>query len=156
MGARAAAHDVAYLFQIWGDMLWFAGFAPSAERPSPYAALEARRAFARAYADFDDEAAVDDFLFQVERAGVAQRTHIMCIWLLLAHGDAQHMLAGAFRATAPLLPLAHTALERAVAGDASVSAAILEFGVMAVASRHALAAAAAATAADQTDGRASD
>ena len=98
----------------------------------------------RAYADLSDQAEVDEFLFQVERAGIAQRAHIMCIWLLLARGDAQHMLAGAFRQTLPLLPLAHAALERAVGGDANARAEIVQYGVMTTAVRHAAAARAAA------------
>jgi hypothetical protein len=142
--ARAAAHDLAYFFLLWGDSLWLAGFKPSIELPVPYAALEARRAFVRAYAQLSDEVEVDEFLFQVERAGIAQRAHIMCIWLLLACGDAQHMLASAFRSTVPMLPIAHAVLERAVGGDASARAEIVEFGVMTTAVRHAAAAWAAA------------
>ena len=138
---RAAGHDLAYFFAVWGDMTWLTGFRPTDEVPSPYAALASRQAVVRAYVlectgCEPNAVSIDDCLFDIECFAMAQRAHIMIIWLLLARGDPKHMLAGAFASTVPLLGFAQRALERA-ASEPDVRAEIVQYGLLTTAARHA-------------------
>jgi Ser/Thr protein kinase RdoA (MazF antagonist) len=115
-GARTAGEDLAYFFAVWGDLLWMAGFAPSATQPYPYPSLEARRTFAAAYINSRGAGTgtaagtvataeeTEELLFEVERNFArTERLRLMIVWALIAKGDSKHMLAGAVSSFLPHL-----------------------------------------------------
>lgn len=154
---RCAGTDIAYLFAVWGDMRYHAGWTPSAAAPIPYAPLDARRAFATAYlqasvavgggAGAPSAADVDAFLYQVEVFGLRERFRLMCVWILLCGGDTSHMMAGAAGMYLPHLQHARAAAAKAEAGDADVKASIATHGLVVVGALASAAAAAEAASA---------
>jgi len=149
---RVAAEDIAYLFAVWGDLRYMAGWTPSADEPTPYAPFDRRKAFAEQYlgtrsGETPSEETVVEFLYEVERAGVAQRLRLMFIWILIARGDPNHMLVGAVSAFIPHVRSALTILKAAEEGDSSVKDDVVKRGVIAYAAAKAATAAATAAAA---------
>ena len=139
---RVAAEDIAYFFVVWGDLRFAAGWKPSAAAPTPYPPLDARRAFAAAYLQHLGNAepvsteAVNAFLYEVERAVVAQRVKLMAIWLLIANGNPEHMLVGGVSAFLPYVARARKLLEQAEKEDnetADRRQKLVESGVITVA-----------------------
>jgi Ser/Thr protein kinase RdoA (MazF antagonist) len=129
-GARTAGADLAYFFAVWGDLLWMAGFAPSATQPYPYPSLEARRTFAAAYINSRGTGAgtvataeeTEELLFEVERNFArTERLRLMIVWALIAKGDSKHMLAGA---VSSFLPHLQHSLELLSEVEAEASAGI--------------------------------
>lgn len=148
---RAAAEDIAYFFVVWGDLRYAAGWKPSAEAPTPYPPLAARRAFATSYlqqlgrsgsdssssvetaAAATTAEAVDAFLYEVERAVVAQRVKLMAIWLLIAQGNPEHMLVGGVSAFLPYVARARELLGEAEKEGEERRQKLVERGVITVA-----------------------
>jgi len=134
-GPRPAGEDLAYLFAVWGDLFYLAGFAPSPGAPCPYPSLAARRSFAGAYLQARKAAAaadaaaapasgapepapeeVDALLLEVEaRFARGQRLRLMALWALIARGDSKNFMAGAVASFLPHLAMSTALLTEAEA-----------------------------------------
>ena len=147
---RPPAFDIAYFFQVWGDLHFTVPgrFAPSAAAPVPYAEAAARRDFVRAYivarrAHADDsrerglsETALDEltssFVWEVEQVGYLERLRLLLVWLVIAGVATSGIGAQLYGGAVMFLPgvVASRRLLGEAQGDAAKQAAVVEHGLI--------------------------